>query len=246
MLEKVSEIIVSSKHLTALTGAGVSAESGIPTFRDEDGLWKRYRPEELATPEAFARDPEFVWKWYAWRMKKIFSARPNPAHEGFAELERMGILKTLITQNVDDLHERAGSKNVIHLHGKIRILRCIKCGKEIEISSPPEIPPLPRCECGSLLRPGVVWFGEPLPERELEMAEKEALRSDVMIVAGTSALVQPAASLPLLTKKNGGIIIEINPKDTPLSPFSDFKIRMKAGDAMRALLENIRKLVRKD
>lgn len=246
VLKRVSEIIVNSNHLTALTGAGVSAESGIPTFRDEDGLWRKYRPEELATKEAFERDPEFVWRWYAWRMERIFNSRPNDAHFGFAELEKMGILKTLITQNVDDLHERAGSKNVIHLHGKLRILRCVECGREIEVSSPPKIPPLPRCECGGLLRPGVVWFGEPLPEREFEIARNEALRSDVMIVAGTSALVHPAASFPLLTKRNGGIIIEINTKDTPLSTVSDFKIRMRAGKAMKVLLKDVRNLVGKD
>jgi len=238
-LREIAEIILNSSHLTALTGAGVSAESGIPTFRDEDGLWKNFRPEDLATPEAFWRDPEFVWKWYAWRMEKVFNAKPNDAHRGFAELEKMGILKALITQNVDDLHERAGSRNVIHLHGRLKVLRCTECEKEIEIQRPPSIPPIPRCECGGLMRPGVVWFGEPLPEEEFRRAQEECLKSDAMIVAGTSALVQPAASLPLVVKRRDGVLIEINPKETALSGIADFVIRMKAGEAMREIIEAI-------
>jgi len=239
-------VIVESKYLTALTGAGFSAESGIPTFRDEDGLWEKYRAEDLATPEAFWRDPELVWRWYAWRMEKVFSAEPNEAHRSFAELEKMGILKTVITQNVDDLHERAGNKNIIHLHGRLKILMCTKCGKEFEINSPPKIPPLPRCECDGLLRPGVVWFGEPLPEKDLRKAQEEALKSDVMIVAGTSAIVQPAGSLPLIVKREGGLIIEINPKETAISHIADFKIRMSAVEAMRKIMEEICKLLNEE
>ncbi len=242
MIDDAVEMILESTYLTALTGAGVSAESGIPTFRGKDGLWNKYKPEELATPEAFARNPQLVWEWYAWRMKLVFNAKPNPAHYAFAELEKLGVLKVLITQNVDDLHERAGSKNVLHLHGSLRIIRCTKCGMEFEVSDAPSIPPLPKCEsCGSLLRPGVVWFGEMLPRDVLERAFSEVSMSDVIIVAGTSAVVQPAASLPLIVKKNGGKIIEVNPSETPLSNIADITLRMPAGKAMSEIAEKVKK-----
>ncbi|WP_202320090.1 NAD-dependent protein deacetylase [Archaeoglobus neptunius] len=242
MVKDVAEVILNSTYLTALTGAGVSAESNIPTFRGKDGLWNKYRPEELANPQAFAKDPEKVWKWYAWRMEKVFNAKPNKAHIAFAELEKLGILKAIVTQNVDDLHERAGSKNVLHLHGSLRVVRCTGCGFEFEVEEPPEIPPLPACErCGSILRPGVVWFGEMLPPEVLDRAFMEMERSDVVIVAGTSAVVQPAASLPLVVKRNGGIIIEVNPSRTPLSEVADFSIRGKAGEVMEEILSEVRK-----
>jgi len=243
-MKSVVDAILDAEYLVALTGAGVSAESGIPTFRGKDGLWNKYRPEELANPEAFARNPERVWEWYAWRMEKVFSAEPNRAHIAFAELEKLGILKTLITQNVDDLHERGGSKNVLHLHGSLRIVRCTKCGTEWKIKKPPKIPPLPECsKCSSLLRPGVVWFGEMLPPDVLERAFHEAEMVDAIIVAGTSAVVQPAASIPLVVKRNGGIIIEINPSETPLTDFADFSLRGKAGGVMEEIMREIRKVL---
>ncbi|WP_456469028.1 NAD-dependent protein deacetylase [Archaeoglobus sp.] len=242
MVEDVVDAILNARYLVALTGAGVSAESGIPTFRGKDGLWNKYRPEELANPEAFARDPEKVWRWYAWRMEKVFSAEPNRAHYAFAELEGMGVLKTLITQNVDDLHERAGSKNVLHLHGSLRSVRCTKCDYTFEVNEPPKIPPLPTCErCSSLLRPGVVWFGEMLPPDILERAFHEVEMADTIIVAGTSAVVQPAASLPLIVKRRGGVIVEINPTETPLSEVADFTIRGKAGEVMGQIAEEVKK-----
>lgn len=242
MDKELVRVIADSKHLVALTGAGVSAESGIPTFRGKDGLWNKYRPEELANPHAFARNPEKVWKWYAWRMEVVFRAEPNKAHHAFAELERIGVLKCLITQNVDDLHERAGSRNVIHLHGSLRIVKCTSCDNTFEVSSAPKIPPLPRCDkCNSLLRPGVVWFGEMLPPDVLDMAMREVRKADVIIVAGTSAVVQPAASLPLMVKENGGIIVEINPDETPLTPLADYSLRGKAGEIMDELVKEVRK-----
>ncbi|WP_290596576.1 MULTISPECIES: NAD-dependent protein deacetylase [unclassified Archaeoglobus] len=244
MVEDVADAILSSRYFVALTGAGVSAESGIPTFRGKDGLWNKYRPEELANPEAFAKDPEKVWRWYAWRMEKVFSAEPNKAHFAFAELEKMGLLKTLITQNVDDLHERAGSKNVLHLHGSLRVVKCTTCKNSFEIENPPAVPPLPKCEkCGSLLRPGVVWFGEMLPPDILERAFREVEVADLIIVAGTSAVVQPAASLPLIVKRHGGIVIEINPAETPLSSIADYSLRGKAGEVMEEILQWIRKVL---
>lgn len=228
----LSRYIAGANYLTALTGAGVSAESGIPTFRGGDGLWNRYRPEELATPEAFSRDPETVWRWYAWRMERVFSALPNPAHLAFATLQERGRLRCLITQNVDDLHERAGSRDVLHLHGTLRQMRCVACGRRVPVDRPPEVPPLPVCACGALMRPDVVWFGEALQPDVLERAFAEASRSDVMIVAGTSAVVHPAAGLPLEVKRRGGTVIEINPDVTPLSSLADLSIRMPAGEAM--------------
>ncbi|MCS7122055.1 MAG: NAD-dependent protein deacetylase [Archaeoglobaceae archaeon] len=234
---EVVDVVLKAKHLTALTGAGVSAESGVPTFRGKDGLWNKYRPEELATPEAFARNPEIVWEWYKWRMKIVFNAKPNQAHYAFAELERMGILKCLITQNVDDLHERAGSKRVLHLHGSLKVVRCTGCKKEFEVNEPPE---KTLCECGSLLRPGVVWFGENLPEKILRDAIFELSLSDAIIVAGTSAVVQPAASLPYIVKRNGGIVIEVNPDVTPLTEIADISVREKAGKFMKELVDEIK------
>lgn len=241
MIEKVAKQILESKYMTALTGAGISAESGIPTFRGEDGLWKKFKAEELATPSAFRENPELVWEWYKWRMEIVFNAKPNLAHNAFAELEKMGILKMLITQNVDDLHEKAGSKKVLHLHGSLRILRCTACKKRFEIDKPP-IEKLPKCECGALLRPGVVWFGEEIPSEILREAIKHASMSDLMIVVGTSAVVQPAASLPLIVKKNKGLIIEINPEETPLTNIADISLRMKAGEAMDKLVKLIQEL----
>lgn len=233
--------LLEAKHLIALTGSGVSAESGIPTFRGKDGLWNKYRPEELANPGAFAADPEKVWRWYAWRMELVFNAKPNKVHIAFAELEKMGLLKCVITQNVDDLHERAGSKRVLHLHGSLRVVRCTSCGNSFEVEEPPKIPPLPRCDkCGSLLRPGVVWFGEMLPADVLDAAIKECERADAIIVAGTSAVVQPAASLPLIVKRNGGVVVEINPEETPLTAIADYSIRGMAGEVMEKLMQKIR------
>ncbi len=244
MIDEAVDAILNSKYLTALTGAGVSAESGIPTFRGKDGLWNRYRPEELATPQAFSRNPQLVWEWYAWRMKLVFDAKPNPAHYAFAELERLGILKVLITQNVDDLHERAGSKKVLHLHGSLRIVRCTECGSEYRVEEAPKVPPLPSCSfCGGLLRPGVVWFGEMLPRDVLDMAFAEVERSDVIIVAGTSAVVQPAASLPLIVKRSGGVIIEVNPSETPLTNIADVKLRMPAGEALSRMVEEVKRVL---
>lgn len=234
------EHILRSRYLTALTGSGVSAESGIPTFRGKDGLWNKYRPEELATPEAFSRDPETVWRWYAWRMERVWAANPNPAHYALRDLEMMKLLKCLITQNVDDLHERAGSLNLIHIHGAIKTVRCVGCGKSFGLNHPPSIPPLPTCECGALLRPGVVWFGEPIPEDVLRRSFDEASKSDVMIVAGTSALVYPAAALPSVVKRKGGIIIEINPEETPLTEQADISLRESAGRALSEIIARIK------
>ncbi len=233
-IEDLFRLIKSfSGNLVALTGAGISADSGIPTFRGKDGLWNKYRPEELATPQAFARNPELVWEWYAWRMKLIFDAEPNPAHKALALMEKAGLLKAVITQNVDNLHERAGSRNVIHLHGRIDEMRCTECGEIVRNEKPPEAIP-PRCRCGGMMRPNVVWFGEALPERELGRAV-QLCSSNNVIVIGTSAVVYPAASLPVYAKNNGYAVIEVNPDATPLTEMADLSLRERAGRAFEKI-----------
>jgi NAD-dependent deacetylase len=204
--------------VTVLTGAGISAESGVPTFRGQAGLWRDYHPEDLATPQAFHRDPRLVWEWYDWRRGLIGACEPNRAHQTLAEIEATLPDFVLITQNVDGLHPLAGSRNVLEIHGNIWRTRCTRCDTlENDRRVPlPEIPPY--CsECGALLRPDVVWFGESLPEDVLEAAWAAAARCRLMLVVGTSAIVHPAASLPLVALRNGARLVEINPNETPLS-----------------------------
>ena len=216
-MEHVRTLLKNARSVAALTGAGVSAESGVPTFRDNNGLWKQFRAEDLATPEAFARDPKLVWEWYDWRRCLIAKAKPNAGHYALAELERRVPKFTLVTQNVDDLHDDAGSRNVLKVHGSIWMMRCIGCGEEhVDRTSPlPRIPPM--CECGGLLRPGVVWFGESLPENVWRDGQRAAENADVFLVIGTSALVYPAAGLATAAKRAGAKVIEINIAQTPLS-----------------------------
>jgi len=227
-------------RVAVLTGAGISAESGVPTFRGPGGLWRSYRPEELATPQAFHRDPKLVWEWYDWRRQLIARCEPNAAHRTLAELERVLRHFTLITQNVDGLHRRAGSRRVVELHGNIWRMRCLNEGSAIEDHTVPlpEIPP--RCpQCGGLLRPDVVWFGESLPPDALEAAFTASRNCGLMLVIGTSAVVQPAASLPLIAKEHGAYLIEVNPQPTPLSPYADETIREPAAVALPRLKERL-------
>jgi len=241
MIEKVAEVILKSKHLIALTGAGISAESGIPTFRGPNGLWKRYRPEDLATPEAFARNPKLVWEWYAWRINLVLNAKPNPAHYALAELEKMNLLKMLITQNVDDLHERAGSKKIVHLHGEILKVVCTRCEYEARLNAPPKDIP-PKCPmCQALLRPGVVWFGEPIPPAALSLAFSEAEMADVILVVGTSGVVMPAGQIPYIVKSHGGIVIEINIQESAITPIADFFITGRAGEVLPRIVNEIKR-----
>ncbi len=231
--------------VTVLTGAGISAESGIPTFRGEGGLWRNFRPEQLATPAAFRRDPALVWEWYDWRRGLIGACAPNAAHEALAEMEAALSDFTLITQNVDGLHQAAGSRNVLELHGSIWRVRCTGCGKIAEDRRVPlpEIPP--RCpECGGLLRPDVVWFGESLPQEVLEAAWAAAARCRLMLVIGTSAVVQPAGSLPLVALENGARIVEINPAETPLSARAHEVLRGPAAELLPRWWEDRRPSVR--
>ncbi len=232
----VRDWISRAHSIAVLTGAGISAESGIPTFRDAGGLWKNFRAEDLATPQAFARDPKFVWEWYDWRRSLIAQAEPNPGHRALAELEKRAPHFTLITQNVDGLHDRAGSTHILKVHGDIWTLRCTLCGCERRDLRPslPELPPL--CKCGAIERPGVVWFGENLPPDVWTQAEQAAEAADVFLVIGTSALVYPAAGLVHLAKSSGAKVIEINPAETPVSNMVDYSWRAPAAEAVPQLL----------
>ena len=242
-ISTLERLLRSARSVCVLTGAGVSQESGVPTFRGKDGLWKQFRAEDLATPEAFRRNPLLVWEWYAWRREVIHNARPNAAHFALARLEAKlaadGGWLTLLTQNVDGLHERAGSRNVVRLHGSIWIVRCPSCAAERVDESVPLEPFPPRCPCNAMLRPGVVWFGEALPEDAWEKAARAVASADLCLVVGTSALVQPAASLPLLAKRNGARLVEINPDPTPLSPLVDLVITSKAAEILGRLSEEV-------
>ncbi len=237
--EIVHDIATRLRHassIAVLTGAGVSAESNIPTFRGNEGLWKQYRPQDLATPQAFARDPKLVWEWYDLRRQKISQAEPNPGHYALAQLEQRTAQFTLITQNVDDLHERAGSRRMLKVHGDIFKVRCTGCNQErLDKRAPlPEIPP--RCECGELLRPGVVWFGEMLPQDVWRKAEDAAKSAQVFLVAGTSAVVYPAAGLVDLAKSSGAMVVEINLERTSISQYADASLQGRSGELLPQLI----------
>ncbi|MCD6310443.1 MAG: NAD-dependent deacylase [Candidatus Eremiobacteraeota bacterium] len=225
-------------RIIALTGAGVSAESGIPTFRGKEGLWNRYRVQDLATPEAFTRAPDTVWEWYRYRQELIGKAKPNPAHLALAKMEEIFPEFYLITQNIDGLHQKAGNKRVVELHGNIWEARCIAEGKIIECPPRTGNDPVPYCTCGSMLRPNVVWFGEALPVEALERAYQLVQDCEICFVIGTSSLVYPAAGLPMVAFEAGADIIEVNPAPSPALGIS-IHIREKAGIAMPVILDEI-------
>jgi NAD-dependent deacetylase len=232
--------IAEARRVVAMTGAGISAESGVPTFRDaQTGLWSRYSPEELATPEAFDRDPELVRSWYAWRRELVRSAAPNAGHAALADLARLVPL-TLITQNVDGLHARAGSEP-IEFHGNLLVDRCERdCGYEREATPASDSESGPRClRCGARLRPGVVWFGEPIPPAALVRAEAAAAECDVFLSIGTSSLVYPAAGLAASARQSGAAIVEVNLAATPLSPHADHVLRGPAAAVLPALVDAV-------
>jgi NAD-dependent deacetylase len=236
MLTTVRNILREARRIVAFTGAGISAESGIPTFRGPGGLWRTFSAEDLATPDAFRRDPKLVWEWYDWRRGLMAKAQPNPGHLALAELEQRVPRFTLITQNIDGLHDRAGSRAILKLHGDIWRLRCTGCGAETDdFRSPlPELPP--RCGCGAMLRPGVVWFGEMLPHEVWVRAEEASSLADVFLTIGTSALVHPAAGLIDVARAGGAVIVEINPDATPYSDIARYSIRARAGEVLPGLL----------
>ena len=243
-IEQLALTLRDAERVVVFTGAGVSAESGIPTFRDAlSGLWARFDPSELATPHAFQRDPALVWGWSEWRRTQLLKVDPNPAHRAIAELGRLVPELVVITQNVDDLHERAGSTGVIHLHGSIQAPRCFACGQAHDTARQPRhyetearIEP-PRCEaCNGPIRPGVVWFGEALPEAALDAAFEAAKRCDCLLSIGTSGVVQPAARIPSVALEYGATVIHINPDRVPSLHPREFCLQGKAGDLVPELI----------
>ena len=233
-----------AENLAVLTGAGVSQESGVPTFRGEEGLWKQYRAEELATWRAFESDPRLVWNWYDYRRQLIADAEPNPAHTAIARLEQGYPHFSLVTQNTDGLHDRAGSSAPIELHGSVWRARCTAEQTVSDLLENPlgELPPL--CEqCGALLRPDVVWYGEPLPMEAYERSHQMASSCDAMLVIGTSAVVHPAASLPLVAKHNGAFVVEVNTAYTPISALVDATLIGSAGDILPEIAARVLELV---
>lgn len=219
------------RRVVVFTGAGVSADSGIPTFRGPGGLWRNFRPEDLATPEAFERDPALVWEWYEWRRGLIRDARPNAAHEAIARLPDA----VVVTQNVDNLHQRAGAADVIELHGNIFRVRCTREGTASVHTEPfPDVPP--RCACGALLRPDVVWFGEMLPDDAVVRATSLIRKSDLLLVVGTSGVVYPAAGLVRLTR---GLSVEVNPDTENVGTSCQLTVPMTAATAIPAITEAI-------
>lgn len=234
------ERLAGAERVCCLTGAGISAESGIPTFRGPDGFWAGRRVEDLATPEAFTRQPEEVWQFYLWRRGQLAEKKPNAGHLALAAIERQVRNFTLVTQNIDDLHRLAGSQNIIELHGNLWIDRCTACGHEFRRSAENVSDQIPFCDsCGAMMRPGIVWFGELLPPEAFATAQEAASNCDVMIVIGTSALVQPAASLADWAKANGAFLVEINPDATPLSPSVDVRFPLSSGRILPAIAESL-------
>ncbi len=237
--ETMLESVRSAQRVAVLTGAGISAESGVPTFRGEEGLWKQYRPEDLANVDAFLRNPQLVWEWYAWRRKLIQEVCPNQGHIALVEMENRIPAFHLITQNVDGLHRKSGSRHILELHGNIMLSRCMDCHTEIDTLPLEEESVVPRCACGGMLRPAVVWFGEMLPRDVLRQAFEAAEACDLFFSIGTSALVQPAASLPLIAKRAGAYVVEINAGPTVISGQVDLFLEGKAGNILPALVRQV-------
>ena len=234
------EAVNGAQRVVVLTGAGVSAESGVPTFREaQTGLWRQYDPRELATPQAFARNPRLVWEWYAWRRSLIEKARPNPAHYALVDLEQHIPQFLLVTQNIDGFHWAAGSRDMVELHGNIARTKCFDEGVLVDSwEDTGELPP--RCPyCRGYLRPDVVWFGEGIPGHALEAAFEASAACDVFLCVGTSAAVAPAATFPLVAKRRGARVAEINPDQTSVSVMADWSLRARAGDVLPELVRRL-------
>jgi NAD-dependent protein deacetylase/lipoamidase len=245
IMEKIPEILLEklskAEHVVILTGAGVSAESGIKTFRDPDGLWSKFDPTELASVDGFISNTELVWEWYQYRVDIVNNAKPNPGHKAIAEMEKIFPKLTVITQNVDRLHQRAGSENILELHGNIVENHCFDC--KIPFDGKTDLPDkqLPKCpECDGRIRPNVVWFGEMLPEEALSGAQMATAQCDVFFTIGTSGQVYPAAHLPVQAKQYGAYIVEVNPEPTPLSNHHDLCLQESSGVAMPAVLKALK------
>ena len=230
----------NANHVAVLTGAGVSAESGVATFRDPDGLWAKFNPMELASVDGFMSNPNLVWEWYMYRVDVVNNVIPNPGHKAIAKMEKLFKKFTLITQNVDRLHQRAGSSKAVELHGNIVTNRCFDCSTQFEDEIDTSSKELPKCkECGGKIRPNVVWFGEMLPTEAIKEAESAAYSCDVFFSVGTSAEVYPAANLPHLAKQFGAYVIEVNPNKTPLTSYVDIHLEGPSGEVLPKLLENL-------
>ena len=241
-LTQAAQTLSQARHIVCLTGAGVSAESGVATFRDaQTGLWARFDPQRLASQAGFADDPGLVWRWYSERLRMVEAAMPNPGHRALARLQELTPAFTLVTQNVDDLHERAGSQQVQHIHGRIHIFRCNYCRAEHTLQPSERTQALPpRClACGDQVRPDVVWFGEALPEQVVEIAWRAAEACDVMLVVGTSGVVYPVAELPLLAKRAGAVVIDVNPQCNPISEFADIFLQGAGGVILPQMVDSL-------
>jgi NAD-dependent deacetylase len=239
-LAAAARLLRQAKRIVCLTGAGASAESGVATFRDsENGMWSRFDPQALASQEGFAANPGMVWQWYMHRLLAVEAAQPNAGHRALAELEQVLPAFTIVTQNVDDLHERSGSHRVLHLHGRITRYRCNVCAFAHELlPAEKRATRPPHClSCGGVVRPDVVWFGESLPPRILDKAWHESEQSDVFLVVGTSAVVYPAAHLPLVAQGRGARLIDINPESTAVSDRADVHLRGRSGAILPRLLQ---------
>jgi NAD-dependent deacetylase len=245
LIEAAARAIAKSRQTVALTGAGISVESEIPPFRGKGGLWEKYDPMEYASIDAFLRNPEKVWQVLLMAtIDQLRKAEPNKGHLGLARLEAAGRLRTVITQNVDGLHQRAGSKDVIEFHGSFASFRCLRCDTTADLSGIDLSTLPPPCECGGIYRPDCVFFGERIPPHHLERSHALAGRSNVMLVVGTSATVQPAADLPLVAKHAGAVIIEVNPEKTPLTrQVSDIFLQGRAGAVMDRLAAEVERLI---
>jgi NAD-dependent deacetylase len=233
----LEERLVTAQRIVAFTGAGMSAESGVPTFRGPDGIWSRFRPEELASMDAFLKNPARVWEWYTHRRRIIAGVQPNPGHLALAQLEQWIPSVVIVTQNIDNLHRRAGSSEVYELHGNIERNYCRECGAVYEGDNVPLREGVPRCTtCGGLIRPDVVWFGEMLPEDQWDAALRAAGSADLLLSIGTSGLVYPAAMIPSVGKRAGAFLVEVNTEPTPFSDTADLSIRGSAGDILPLLV----------
>lgn len=242
LAEQVAQYLDKAQRVAFLTGAGVSKESGIPTFRDaQTGMWANYNPQELATPEGFLNDPKLVWQWYDYRRKLLGGAESNPGHKAIVEMESLVPKVSIITQNIDGLHQKAGSTDVVELHGSIKRFHCFDRRHDAD-NVPFDLEEPPLCKCGSMIRPGVVWFGEAMPPHAMTRGLDECEKSDVVFVVGTSALVQPAASLPYAAHRRGAKLIEVNPDETPLSDLVDVFMQGPSGEVLPLVVAALRKL----
>jgi len=234
MFDNVSQELINSKKIVFVTGAGISQESGIPTFRGKDGYWRKHDPMKLATIDAFFDNPNLVWEWYEYRRNNILSVKPNGGHFAIADMEKFRDV-VVLTQNIDNLHQRSGSTNVLELHGSIIRIKCTVCNFSDNITQSFESLP-PKCTCGNILRPDVVWFGEELPHNIWKNAMKEASTCDIMIIVGTSLAVSPANTLPIYAKQNGATLIEVNPEKTVMSNNMDLSIQATSATILPKIL----------